>query len=123
MEKVIVITPSELQELIEACLIKVLAKEVQKPRDEFPEIMSLDQACKFLNRSRSTIYAYTSRRIIPFLKRGKILNFRRSKLEAWLNEGQQLTRSEILLADTLSIRNKDNIKNQQGNREIKTFKS
>lgn len=36
--------------------------------------------------SRSTVYGWTCNRTIPFIKQGKRIVFKRSDIDAWLNE-------------------------------------
>jgi excisionase family DNA binding protein len=57
--------------------------------------MTIDEACLFLNLAKPTIYSLTSKRKIPFIKKGKKLYFKKMDLEAWLNEGKKKTFSEI----------------------------
>ncbi|HEX4373187.1 MAG TPA: helix-turn-helix domain-containing protein, partial [Puia sp.] len=80
-----------MQQLIEVSLRKVLAEKSSTTIIEDKEIMSLLEATKFLNRSKQTIYQYTSRNEIPFYKMGKILNFSRKELVEWLESAKKLT--------------------------------
>lgn len=51
------------------------------------ELMTLEQACKFIGKKPSTIYSMTSERRIPFMKRGNKLYFMKSDLLEWIRTG------------------------------------
>src|SRR5690606_40938517 len=55
------------------------------------KLMTITEASKFLNLSKSAIYSKTSKRLIPFVKRGKQLYFIKSDLLDWLNKGKNDT--------------------------------
>ena len=57
--------------------------------------LNIEEASAFLNRSVPSIYNLTSRREIPFHKKGKHLSFYKSELNDWVKEGRQLTLSAI----------------------------
>ena len=65
------------------------------PTEEFPEIMNIDQASAFLKIAKQSIYMMTSKRDIPFIKRGKRVVFRKTDLLNWLEGGRKQTREEI----------------------------
>ncbi len=65
------------------------------PTEEFPEIMNIDQASAFLKIAKQSIYMMTSKRDIPFIKRGKRVVFRKTDLLSWLDGGRRQTREEI----------------------------
>ena len=52
-------------------------------------LMTITEASKFLNLSKSAIYSKTSKRMIPFVKKGKRLYFVKSDLLNWLNKGKR----------------------------------
>lgn len=89
-------TEDELKLCIKDTVIEAL-KEHSPSGNVIPSenIISINEASKLLNLALPTIYALTSKREIPFLKRGKKLYFKRNELEAWLMEGRKLTRQEI----------------------------
>lgn len=88
-------TEYEFIELIKKSVRETL-QEVNKGRKDQPEKpLSLKEASSFLNLAQQTIYGYTSKRIIPFYKKGKKLSFLKKELELWLQEGKQRTRKEI----------------------------
>lgn len=83
MQKVIVVAPEELQELISNSI-----KEAISPptfHSTAPRYISIHEAALYLNLSVQTIYRFTSKGKIPFLKKGKKLLFLESDLDTWLN--------------------------------------
>jgi len=49
--------------------------------------LSAQQAADLIQVELSTLYAYTSRRVIPHIKRGNKLYFDRDELIQWVREG------------------------------------
>ena len=95
MEKIIVTTQGELETLIQNTVRKALSEQTDKKQDAGSQIFSLTQAASFLQLAKQTLYGYTSKRKIPFIKKGKKLYFRESDLEKWLEAGRKKSRSEI----------------------------
>lgn len=61
------------------------------PQDE---LKTIDEAADFLRLSKATLYAMTSAKAIPFMKRGKRIYFSRTELMDYLKEGRSKTRAE-----------------------------
>ncbi len=60
------------------------------------EIYNFNEACTFLNYSKSYLYKLTHTRRIPHYKpNGKMLYFKRADLEAWLLRNRVKTADEI----------------------------
>ena len=55
-------------------------------------LLDMDQASKYLNIKKDTLYSYCFKRIIPVVKIGKLNRFRMSDLERWVNEHVQESR-------------------------------
>lgn len=89
MERVIVISPTELKELIETAVRKAVAENSVANIPVAGDLMNADEASSYLNIAKQTLYSKTSNRQIPFIKRGKKLMFRRSDLEKWLSDGKK----------------------------------
>lgn len=104
MEKIIVIPQSELENLIQDSVRKIFNEQTVKPKESANEVFSLEQACQYLNLAKQTIYGFTSKRKIPFIKKGKKLYFKLSDLEKWLETGRKKSKSEIF--DELSNKGK-----------------
>ena len=59
-------------------------------------VLSIDEASKFLNLSKSYLYKLTSGNLIPHYKpQGKMLFFERADLEAWLRQNPIKTQAQI----------------------------
>lgn len=51
------------------------------------QMMTLDEACQFIGKKRSTMYSLTSERRIPYRKRGNKLYFFKKELVEWIQSG------------------------------------
>ncbi len=93
MNDIVVIGRNELEELLK----RVSAVGLQSTEAEGREHVFFDvnQAASFLNLARQTVYSMTSKRSIPFFKKGKKLYFRQADLEHWLLSGRKMTQDEI----------------------------
>ena len=59
-------------------------------------VLSFDEASKFLNLSKSYLYKLTSACLIPHYKpQGKMLYFDKSELEEWLRQNPVKTQAHI----------------------------
>ena len=59
-------------------------------------VLSFDEASKFLNLSKSYLYKLTSGNLIPHYKpQGKMLYFEKVELEAWLRQNPIKTSAQI----------------------------
>ena len=96
---IIIIDKTDLEELIQGA-VKSAVQNAQKvkPTDE---LMDVDQASEFLHLAKQTLYGLTSERLIPYLKRGKRIYFKREELLDWVNQGKMKTRDEIVRTDRL----------------------
>ena len=91
---IIIINKTELEELIQGAVKNAVQNAQQaKPTDE---LMDVDQASKFLHLAKQTLYGLTSERLIPYLKRGKRIYFKKEELLNWVNQGKMKTREEIV---------------------------
>ena len=51
------------------------------------QMMTMDEACQFIGKKRSTMYSLTSERRIPYRKRGNKLYFFKKELMEWIQSG------------------------------------
>jgi excisionase family DNA binding protein len=59
-------------------------------------VLSFEEASKFLNLSKSYLYKLTSGGLIPHYKpQGKMLYFEKAELEEWLRQNPVRTKQEI----------------------------
>lgn len=97
MQEIIITTKGELENLINSSVRKALGdKTVQYANSEQDKIISIEEAMVFLNLAKQTLYGFTSKNVIPYIKRGKKLYFRKSDLQKWLLEGKRKSRAEII---------------------------
>jgi excisionase family DNA binding protein len=96
MADLIITTQDQLEKLIENSVRKVIGEQSNNSNPDHPgELLNMDEAAKFIGVAKPTLYTYTSKRIIPFIKRGgKIILFRLSDLQKWLQEGKRESISE-----------------------------
>jgi len=83
MQQIILTDKSELIAELRELIREELATLPQAPQQK--KFLSLPEAARFLNFSRSTLYRMTSRNEIPHLKRGKLF-FDEKQLIEWLNK-------------------------------------
>lgn len=59
-------------------------------------VLSFEEACKYLNLSKSYLYKLTSAQMIPHYKpQGKMISFEKDALEAWLRQNPVKTQAQI----------------------------
>lgn len=90
--KLIVSSLKDLENLIRQCLKDELALIADRPikgEHNQSQILNINQAAKFLNLAKPTVYALTSKKKVPFFKTGKKLYFKRSELLEWIEAGKQ----------------------------------
>ena len=97
MSNLILITNEQFKFIIKDSIREALNEQKQiTPTQEVSELMNATEAAKFVGIAKQTLYGYTSRRLIPFIKRGaKTVVFKRSELQSWLDEGRKSTITEI----------------------------
>lgn len=69
-------------------------KERHIPKVE-EAMIGIDEACKILNRAKSTVYALAQAHKIPYYQPGKMLQFKKSELMAWLESGRKSMARQI----------------------------
>lgn len=94
MTKIIVTDAEELQELVRSAIRQELGSFSNRPPDE-KKYLTLSEASHFLKIPESTLYQFTSQRLIPFTKSGRRLMFLRAELESWLTSRRKATRQEM----------------------------
>ena len=97
MTQVIVTSRAELESIILSSVRQVLGEQGNSTNDRDQDtLFSIKEACAYLNLAQQTLYGFTSKREIPFIKRGKKLYFRKSELNNWLLEGKRKSKSELM---------------------------
>ena len=100
MIKVIVTTPEDLSQLI-AEAVRNATRKSGESADADPKsnaaskYLTIDEAARYLNLAKQTVYTFTSRRAIPFIKRAKRLLFVKSELDEWLAQGKKSSIAQL----------------------------
>jgi excisionase family DNA binding protein len=76
---IIQISQLEFKQLIKSCIIEGISENTPTPKKE-NKLLSINEAAKYLNLAKQTLYGFTSTRTIPFIKKGKKLYFKKSDL-------------------------------------------
>ncbi len=103
MTKVIVITPEELSQLIaeavrNATQQSCMSADSDAKTNAASKYLTIDEAARYLNLAKQTVYTFTSRRAIPFIKRAKRLLFVKSELDEWLAQGKKSSIAQLRAA-------------------------
>jgi excisionase family DNA binding protein len=95
MTKLILTTQPELKAIIEQILTDLLASKSEASINA-DSILTLEEAAKYLQIPKGTIYQLTHRREIPYNKVGRSLRFAKKDLNDWLMANRKSTRKELL---------------------------
>ncbi len=83
------LSSGDLEALIFDCVDKAIKLNHSNSSNSFEEVGGITMAEQITRLSAARIYTLVSKRLIPHKKRGNRLNFRRSELLAWLDEGNR----------------------------------
>ena len=98
MNQIIVISPNELQTLIQnAVNVAVSQFPKHQPVDVSRKYLTISEASAMLNLAKPTIYTLVSKKKIPFIKITKKLYFSANALNEWLESN---TNSAYILKRT-----------------------
>ncbi|PXY02484.1 DNA-binding protein [Marinifilum breve] len=76
--------------------LKLLIESDKKATPQERKPIGIDKASKLILKSRSTIYEYARKGLIPCYKTGRRLYFYEDELIAWINNGKRKTHAELL---------------------------
>ena len=90
-----VLTFEQLPELIQNLVERVeslekTVREKQQPQPLEGELMSVDNVCKLLGKSKSAVYRTVRCHDIPFIRQGNRLYFDRPTIKKWLDKKQNV---------------------------------
>ena len=88
-------TESQFRTLVKDCLSESIKENSLIKETDSDKLFSIKEASIYLNLAPQTIYGFTSNRVIPFIKKGKKLYFKKSDLESWLCDGRKATVKEL----------------------------
>ena len=83
--------PELIQNLVER--IEALEKTVREKHQPLPlegELMSVEDLCKLLGKSKSAVYRTVRYRDIPYIRQGNRLYFDRATIKKWLEKKQNI---------------------------------
>ena len=83
--------PELIQYLVER--IESLEKTVREKQQPLPlegELMSVEDVCKLLGKSKSAVYRTVRYRDIPYIRQGNRLYFDRATIKKWLDKKHHL---------------------------------
>lgn len=84
-------------------------QQLEKSLYQAKNILSFEEACAFLNFSKSYLYKLTSTCAIPHFKpSGKMVYFEREELEKWLRQNPVKTKDQIEMEASSYILKKKN---------------
>lgn len=95
MADIIVTTKTDLEAIVENSVRKVLQGQSLTKIEPKEIYFSVEQAAEYLQLAEQTLYGFTSKRKIPFIKKGKKLYFKESELKKWLETGNKKSKTEI----------------------------
>ena len=76
--------------------LKERMKAMENILDNGKEILTVEEAAKFMGIARSSLYKMTSDQLIPFYRpNGKMIYFEKSEILAWIRRNRQSSKAEI----------------------------
>lgn len=85
---------------------QLITSNQQGNTEEADQLLTIQEAAKFINLSVATIYTLKSRSEIPVSKKGKRLYFSKQELTDWIKSGRRKTIAEIDAEATDYLKNK-----------------
>lgn len=96
MAQVIITTQEELETIIEVSIRRAFTEQGKvNPASDLSKLLSVGEAAIYLNLAQQTLYGFTSKNLVPFIKKGKKLYFKKADLDQWLLSGKQKTVIEL----------------------------
>ena len=83
--------PELIQNLVERIeALEKTVREKQQPQPLEGELMSVDDVCELLGKSKSAVYRTVRCHDIPFIRQGNRLYFDRATIKKWLDKKHHL---------------------------------
>lgn len=99
MNKIILVSPEELGQIIEINIRKVLSESPPHSTNSSSiddnKPLTVEEAAEFLNLPKATLYQFTSARKIPFKKLGKRIVFSKNDILKWVEQNHRKSHREI----------------------------
>ena len=78
-----------LKPVIKQAVADAMAELTENVKPRPPRPLTVEEAAEYLSIPKSSLYQLTSKKKIPFFKRGKHLFFYQDLLDNWVKEGRQ----------------------------------
>ncbi|MGI6290976.1 MAG: helix-turn-helix domain-containing protein [Bacteroidales bacterium] len=85
---------TDISERVTANILKAVRNE-QPTTDQPEQLLTIQEAAKFLSLTVPTIYSKVNRKELPFMKRGKRLYFSSTELMEYVKAGRKKSNAEI----------------------------
>ena len=83
--------PELIQNLVERIeALEKIVREKQQPQPLEGELMSVEDVCKLLGKSKSAVYRTVRYRDIPYIRQGNWFYFDRATIKKWLEKKQNI---------------------------------
>lgn len=83
--------PELIQNLVERIeSLEKTVREKQQPQPLEGELMSVDDVCKMLGKSKSAVYRTVRYQDIPYIRQGNRLYFDRATIKKWLDKKHRM---------------------------------
>ena len=104
--RVIDLTTEELEKVMKGwfydCL-KCNFEQKKESENKTEGFLTITEVASFLSLSVPTIYALTSKKEIPHLKRGKRLYFLKTDIHQYLEQGRKKTKEDVLNSSATNL--------------------
>jgi hypothetical protein len=106
--EIIVTTPAELKFYINEVFLEILTKaNFQKPVGNVAKkYLSFEEAAKYLDVAHPTLYAYNSKKVIPYFNKGRKAYYLQADLDNFINSLRKKTSAELTEQAVAKIQNK-----------------
>ena len=90
-----VVSFEQMPELIQNLVVRIealekIVREKQQPQPLEGELMSVEDVCKLLGKSKSAVYRTVRYRDIPYIRQGNWFYFDRATIKKWLEKKQNI---------------------------------
>ena len=85
----------EFKHFLKQSLAELLPQFLKENQKFLPEILDISQAADFLKLKIATLYEKTSKKLIPFFKKGNKLYFKTDELRSWIMDGKVKTAHDM----------------------------
>jgi excisionase family DNA binding protein len=75
--------------------IELLIKDLNNSKKEENKLLNIKEVAELLKVTVPTIYGYTHKNSIPYMKKGKKIYFYKNEIDEWLREGKNNTINDL----------------------------